>query len=70
MFRQFLLGEKLNLYLLILFLIVGKVSNQRNVGTVQVISPDGSVSSQDHSSSFYIAGSGQSSTGPRDVRNI
>ncbi|KAG8182959.1 hypothetical protein JTE90_003336 [Oedothorax gibbosus] len=46
--------------------LTGKLSN-RPVGSMPVISPDGSVSSQDHSSSFYTAGSGNSSTGHRDV---
>lgn len=35
---------------------------------MQITSPDGSVSSQDHSSSFYTPVSGQSSSGPKDVR--
>ncbi|XP_055924337.1 serine/threonine-protein kinase MRCK alpha-like isoform X2 [Argiope bruennichi] len=44
----------------------GKLSN-RPVGSMPVISPDGSVSSQEHSSSFYTAGSGQSLSGTRDA---
>ncbi|XP_035208817.1 serine/threonine-protein kinase MRCK alpha-like isoform X2 [Stegodyphus dumicola] len=48
----------------------GKLTNQRPVVSMPVISPDGSVSSQEHSSqsaSFYTAGSGQSSSGHREV---
>ncbi|GFQ93400.1 hypothetical protein TNCT_597471, partial [Trichonephila clavata] len=44
----------------------GKLTN-RPVGSMPVISPDGSVSSQEHSSSFYTAGSGQSLSGQKDV---
>ncbi|GIX84589.1 hypothetical protein CEXT_93602 [Caerostris extrusa] len=44
----------------------GKLSN-RPVGSMPVISPDGSVSSQEHSSSFYTAESGQSLAGMRDA---
>lgn len=54
------------LYLWVNFYL-GKMSNQRSTGSVQIISPDGSVSSQDHSSSFYTAGSGQSLSNPKDV---
>lgn len=37
---------------------------------MQITSPDGSVSSQDHSPSFYTPVSGQSSLGPKDVRKF
>ncbi|XP_042899175.1 serine/threonine-protein kinase Genghis Khan isoform X2 [Parasteatoda tepidariorum] len=45
--------------------LAGKLSSQRPVVSMPVISPDGSVSSQDHSSSFYTA-SGHSSSGQRE----
>ncbi|GFT83315.1 hypothetical protein NPIL_53142 [Nephila pilipes] len=47
----------------------GKLSN-RPVGSMPVISPDGSVSSQEHSSSFYTAGSGQSLAGQKDLFHL
>lgn len=47
----------------------GKLANQRPVSSLPLISPVGSVSSQEQSSqsaSFYTAGSGQSSSGGRE----